>query len=126
MADDDFAKGLAVQRRLWGDLVAEDGRPQTPAARLAPDFFPQVTETVFGRIWSRPGLELRDRELLTVAVLASLGRLGELRGHLIAAQNIGLSRTELVEALIHLSAYAGLPATVAALDVAAEVLQPAS
>jgi 4-carboxymuconolactone decarboxylase len=122
VADDDFAKGLAVQRQLWGDLVAEDGRPQTPSAQLAPDFFPQVTETVFGRIWARPGLELRDRELITIAVLTTLGRLGELRGHLIAAQNIGLSRTELVETLIHVSAYAGLPASVAALDAAAEVL----
>jgi alkylhydroperoxidase/carboxymuconolactone decarboxylase family protein YurZ len=64
--------------------------------------------------------------LITVAVLATLGRHGELKGHLLAARNIGLSQVELVETLIHLSAYAGLPASVAALDAAAEVLPPAS
>ncbi|MEO8695253.1 MAG: carboxymuconolactone decarboxylase family protein [Acidimicrobiales bacterium] len=122
MSTEDFHRGLAIQRQLWGDLVASDGRPNTPAARLAPDFFPQTTETVFGRIWGRPGLELRDRELITVAMLATLGRLGELKGHLLASRNIGLSQTELVEVLIHVSAYAGLPASVAALDAAAEVL----
>jgi 4-carboxymuconolactone decarboxylase len=121
---DDFAKGIAVQKQLWGDLVSDDGRPDTPSARLVPDFFPFVTEQVFGRIWARPGLGLRDRELLTIAVLVTLGRLGELRGHLVAARNLGWTDEELSEALIHLSAYAGLPATVAALDVAAEVLSP--
>jgi 4-carboxymuconolactone decarboxylase len=126
MGDEDFAKGLAVQRALWGDLVADDGNPGTPAARLAPDFFPQTTETVFGRIWARPGLGLRERELITLAVLTTLGRLGELRGHLRGAINIGLTTEELVEAIIHVSAYAGLPATVAALDAAAEVLAPES
>ena len=104
MADDDFAKGLAVQRALWGDLVTDDGNPGTPAARLAPDFFPQTTETVFGRIWARPGLGLRERELITLAVLTTLGRLGELRGHLRGALNLGLTTEELVEALIHVSA----------------------
>ena len=62
--------------------------------------------------------------LITLAVLTTLGRLGELRGHLRGALNLGLTTEELVEALIQVSAYAGLPATVAALDAAAEVLAP--
>jgi 4-carboxymuconolactone decarboxylase len=125
VTDGAFEAGLAVQRALWGDLVSSDGRPDTPAARVAPEFFPYVTEHVFGKIWARDTLGLRERELLTVAVLTTLGRMGELRGHLHASRNVGLTAEELVEAIIHVGVYAGLPAAVAALDVAAAVLEPA-
>ncbi len=60
--------------------------------------------------------------MITVAVLAALGQTEELRAHLAGATNVGLSRDELVEVLMHVSVYAGVPATNAALRVAAEVL----
>jgi 4-carboxymuconolactone decarboxylase len=125
VADGAFEAGLGVQRALWGDLVSSDGRPDTPAARVAPEFFPYVTENVFGKIWADDTLGLRERELLTVAVLTTLGRLGELRGHLHAALNIGLTADELTASIIHVGVYAGLPAAVAALDVAGGVFEPA-
>ncbi|MEJ7583102.1 MAG: carboxymuconolactone decarboxylase family protein [Acidimicrobiales bacterium] len=81
-----------------------------PAARLAPDFFRYVAETAFGTIWSRPGLAIRDRSLVTVAQLAALGRTEELRAHLAGALNVGISRTELVEVLMQTAVYAGVPA----------------
>jgi len=81
-----------------------------------------VQQSAFGDIWTRPGLPVRDRSMITVAVLAALGQTEELRAHLAGALNVGISRDELVEVLMHISVYAGVPATNAALRVAAEVL----
>jgi alkylhydroperoxidase/carboxymuconolactone decarboxylase family protein YurZ len=81
-----------------------------------------VQQTAFGMIWSRPGLPTRDRSMITVAMLASLGHLEELRAHLVGATSVGLSHDELVEVLMQVAVYAGVPAAVAALRVAADVL----
>ncbi len=122
MADDELlARGREIQAQLWPHLKDQAGGA-FPAARLAPDFYRYVAETAFGMIWSRPGLALRDRSLVTVAQLAALGRLDELRGHLAGARNLGISREELVEVLMQTAVYAGVPAANSALAVAAEVL----
>jgi len=81
-----------------------------------------VAESAFGMIWSRPGLPIRDRSLVTVAQLAALGRTEELRAHLAGALNVGLSREELVEVLMQTAVYAGVPAANEALRAAADVL----
>ena len=119
--DDLRATGKEIQGRLW---PATRNAPvgQFPAAKLAPDFFDYVQQTAFGMIWSRPGLPTRDRSMITVAMLASLGHLEELRAHLLGATSVGLSRDELVEVLMQVAVYAGVPAAVAALRVAADVL----
>ena len=123
MDDDDArAAGREIQGQLWpATLTAPTG--QFPAARLAPDFFDHVLRDVFGEIWSREQLPVRDRSMITVAMLAALGHTEELRAHLVGARNVGLSREELVEVLIQVSVYAGVPAAVAALRVAADVLE---
>jgi alkylhydroperoxidase/carboxymuconolactone decarboxylase family protein YurZ len=120
--DDDLrAAGKEVQGKLWpATLNAPTG--QFPAAKLAPDFFDYVQQTAFGMIWSRPNLPVRDRSMITVAMLAALGHHEELRAHLAGALNVGLSRDELVEVLMQVAVYAGVPAAVAALRVAADVL----
>jgi alkylhydroperoxidase/carboxymuconolactone decarboxylase family protein YurZ len=119
--DDALTRGRAIQARLWPQ-TASGPTGQFPAARLAPDFYRYVAETAFGEIWSRPGLAIRDRSLVTVAQLAALGRTGELRAHLAGALNVGLTREELVEVLMQTAVYAGVPAANEALQVAAEVL----
>jgi alkylhydroperoxidase/carboxymuconolactone decarboxylase family protein YurZ len=81
-----------------------------------------VAESAFGMIWSRPGLPIRDRSLVTVAQLAALGRTEELRAHLAGAMNVGLTRDELIEVLMQTAVYAGVPAANEALRVAADVL----
>jgi 4-carboxymuconolactone decarboxylase len=125
VTSDDWAeKGREIQRQLWGPAVADSDRPRVPAAELAPDFFGLVREFCFGMFWSRPGLAVRDRSLITVAMLAALGRHDELRGHLAGALNVGLSKEELVEVLMHVGVYAGVPAAVSALAAAAPVLDP--
>lgn len=118
--DDRLARGREVQARLWPH-VAGGSTGAFPAAKLAPDFYRYVAETAFGTIWSRPGLELRDRSLVTVAQLAALGRTDELRAHLRGALNLGISEEELVEVLMQTAIYAGVPAANDALKVAADV-----
>jgi len=122
MDDELLAAGRAVQAKLWPQVAAGGGGGAFPAAKLAPDFFRYVAETAFGMIWSRPGLAIRDRSLVTVSQLAALGKSEELRAHLVGARNVGLSREELVEVLMQTAVYAGVPAAVEALRVAADVL----
>lgn len=116
---DDFAVGREIQTKLWPQM-ATGGTPR-PVNKLAPDFFTYVAETAFGKIWSREGLALRDRSMITVAMLAALGKTGELRGHLAGARNLGISQEELVEVLMQVAVYAGVPAANEALNIAAEV-----
>jgi alkylhydroperoxidase/carboxymuconolactone decarboxylase family protein YurZ len=115
------AAGREIQGQLW-PATRSGATGQFPAAKLAPDFFDHVQQSAFGDIWTRPGLPVRDRSLITVAVLAALGQTEELRAHLAGARNVGIDRDELVEVLMHISIYAGVPATNAALRVAADVL----
>ena len=114
----DLETGREIQTKLWPQM-STGGTPR-PVNKLAPDFFTYVAETAFGKIWSRPGLPIRDRSLITVAMLAALGKTGELRGHLMGARNLGISQEELVEVLMQVAVYAGVPAANEALNVAAE------
>ena len=117
---DYLARGLEVAAKLWGARV---GGQELPAQKLAPEFFGLAAQFVFGMFWSRPNLDLRSRSLCTVAQLAALGRLDELKGHLLGARNLGIGREELVEVLMQTACYAGVPAAVAALNAAAEILK---
>jgi 4-carboxymuconolactone decarboxylase len=115
-----MTRGRDVAAKLWD---ARAGGQELPAQKLAPDFFALVTEFVFGMFWSRPNLDLRSRSLCTVAQLAALGRVDELRAHLLGARNLGISRAELIEVLMQTACYAGVPAALAALTAAADVLR---
>jgi len=118
------ALGREVQRQLWGDRVADADTSAAGGAAVAPDYFSLVRQSCFGMFWSRPGLAVRDRSLITVAMLAALGRHDELRGHLAGALNVGISKEELAEVLMQVGVYAGVPAGVSALNAAAAVLAP--
>ncbi len=115
-----LTKGREVTAKLWGERAGGGG---LPAQQLAPDFFKLVTEFCFGMFWSRPQLDLRSRSLCTVAQLAALGKTQELKGHLIGARNLGITRDELIEVLLQTACYAGVPAAVNALNAAADVLK---
>lgn len=115
-----LAKGREIQAKLWPQ-VASGPTGAFPAAKLAPDFYRYVAESAFGMIWSRPGLAIRDRSLVTCAQLAALGKTEELKAHLRAALNVGISKEELVEVLMQTAIYAGVPAANEALKVAAEI-----
>jgi alkylhydroperoxidase/carboxymuconolactone decarboxylase family protein YurZ len=71
-SDELRAAGREIQGQLWPATRTSAGG-QFPAAKLAPDYFDYVQQTAFGMIWSRPGLPVRDRSMITVAMLAALG-----------------------------------------------------
>ena len=91
-------------------------------ADIAPDFAKYLIEFPFGDIYSRPGLDLRTRELATVAALTALGNAEpQLKVHIHAALNVGCSREEIVETIMQMAVYAGFPAALNGLFAAKEV-----
>lgn len=110
-------------KRALAEIDGEAGHHVIAAlADIAPDFATYLFEFPFGDIYSRPGLTLRDREIATVAALASMGTaLPQLKVHIEAALNVGLSRTEITEILMQMAVYAGFPAALNGLFAAKEV-----
>ena len=98
-------KGLEVMKKLFG-------RAPDPAA-LDSDFMQVTVANLFGDIWSRPGLKLEERSLITIAALTVLGRENELKTHLRGAKNLGFSREKVEEIMLHLAHYGGWPTGVA-------------
>ncbi|MEE8627246.1 MULTISPECIES: carboxymuconolactone decarboxylase family protein [Methylobacterium] len=91
-------------------------------ADIAPDFATYLLEFPFGDIYSRPGLDLRAREIATIAALTAMGNATpQLKVHIAAGLNVGLSREEIVEILMQMAVYAGFPAALNGLFAAKAV-----
>ncbi len=111
-----YARGLAKLAEVDGAAGAEVVAPLGDLGRY-------IVEFAFGDIYSRDGLGLRDRELVTVAVLTGLGgREPQLRVHLRAGLNVGLTARELEEVIIQTVPYAGFPTAINALNLLREVV----
>ncbi len=110
-----YEEGMAMRRRVLGDEHVDRAVAATGA--LDRDFQAWITESVWGSLWTRPGVDLRTRSLLTIAILGALGH-EELELHLKAARNTGVSASEIAEALLHVAVYAGVPAANRAFQVA--------
>jgi 4-carboxymuconolactone decarboxylase len=104
----------------YPEHVAAEDRPPFHAGRK--EWLGWLTETAFGDLWSRPNLTLRQRELVTAAVLITLGRNDELRSHLGASLRFGITPEEMTEVLVHLAVYAGYPTMVGAMLLYTQVL----
>ncbi len=120
-AGERYEAGLAVRRAVLGE--AHVARSLAAATDFDRDFQRFITETAWGGVWARPGLERRTRSLLTLAILAALGREEEFRLHLRATANTGASAAEIAEAMLHVAVYAGIPAANAAIRSAKEILR---
>src|SRR6476660_7702827 len=118
---DNYRKGRALRRELMGDAFVERINETTYADPIMQQFRELTTETVFGALWSRPGLDLKTRTLICVVSDAATPRLPELAIHLRIARRQGWSEDELVEVLLHLSGYVGVPLVREALLTAKEV-----
>jgi 4-carboxymuconolactone decarboxylase len=119
MSDDRFAKGWETVNQI----NAEGARRQWEAlSAVSPDFARWIVESAYCDVLGRPQLALRDREIATLAALATLGNApGQLRSHVEGALNVGLAREEIVEVLMQMAVYAGVPAAINALRIAGEV-----
>ncbi|PYE25734.1 4-carboxymuconolactone decarboxylase [Rhizobium sp. PP-CC-3A-592] len=91
-------------------------------ADIAPDFATYLLEFPFGDIYSRPGLDLRAREIATIAALTAMGTAApQLKVHIEAGLNVGLSREEITEIMMQMAVYAGFPSALNGLSAAKEV-----
>ena len=119
-----YERGLAKLQEIDGEagervLASLDG--------IAPDFARYLIEFPFGDIYSRPGLDLKSREIAVVAALTALGNSApQLKVHIQGAINVGATRAEVVETIMQMAVYAGFPAALNGLMAAKEVFAQAS
>ena len=119
-----YERGLAKLQEIDGEagervLASLDG--------IAPDFARYLIEFPFGDIYSRPGLDLKSREIAVVAALTALGNSApQLKVHIQGAINVGVTCAEVVETIMQMAVYAGFPAALNGLMVANEVFAQAS
>jgi len=121
MSKDRYDRGLEKLRQIHGkpgELVIKD------IEAFSPDLARYILEFPFGDIYSRPGLDLKSREIGTVAALTALGNAEpQLRSHIQGALNVGCSRQEIIELILQMAVYAGFPVALRAMNTAKTVFQ---
>jgi len=119
MDDKNFERGMTVRRAVLGDEYVNSAEAnQTP---FDADFQRFITETAWGAVWTRTGLDRRTRHLITLAMLAALGKEHELALHIRATENTGVTQEELKEVFMQVAIYVGVPAANTAFSVAKSV-----
>lgn len=114
-----YARGLAKLQQIDGEggIKVVEG-----LADIAPDFARLLIEFPFGDVYSRPGLDLRSREIAVVAALTAMGNAApQLKVHIQGALNVGVTREEVIEVIMQMAVYAGFPAALNGLSAAREV-----
>jgi 4-carboxymuconolactone decarboxylase len=117
---DRHAQGMQVRRSVLGDKHVDGA--EAKKNDFDAEFQDLITRYAWGEIWNRPGLPRRARSLLTIALMVALNRGEELRLHLRAAANNGVTAEEIREVLLHCAVYCGVPAANAAFHAAKEIL----
>ena len=112
-------QGMKVRRAVLGDGHVD--RTEANKTPFDADFQHFITEMAWGSVWARPGLDRKTRHLLTIALLAGLGKEKELALHIRASQNTGVTPEEIKEVLLQVAVYAGVPAANSAFAVAKQV-----
>ena len=121
MSDDVFKKGMQIRRSVLGDDYVD--QTESNKTDFDRDFQEYITKSAWGDVWSRPGLSKRERSLITVAILATIGKDDELDLHLRACKNTGASADDVKETLLHTAIYAGVPAANSAMKIAKAVFR---
>lgn len=117
-----YERGLAVRRQVLG--FAHVDRATDAQTHFDADFQHYITENAWASVWARPGLDLRTRHLVTIALLAGLGREHELELHLRSIAHTGTTDDDVREVLFHVALYAGIPAANSAFALAKRILDP--
>ncbi len=116
---DRYRRGLEIFERLYGETGAKTLRS---LQETAPDLARYIVEFAFGDIFARPGLDLKSRELATVAALTAMGNApAQLRAHIQGALNAGCTQQEIIEIILQMILYAGFPAAINGVQAAKEV-----
>lgn len=118
MGQDRFEKGLALRKQVLGaDYVEKSMASADDFSRPMQEL---STEYCWGYVWTRPGLQLRERSLINLSMISALNRPHELKLHVKAALNNGLTREEIREVLLQVAVYCGVPAGIDSTRIARE------
>lgn len=111
-----FDQGMTTRRRVLGDAHVD--RAEAAKTPLDKPFQDLITEGAWGSVWSRDQFTDRERSLVTLALLAGLGNLEEVAMHVRATANTGATKEDVMEAMLHVAIYAGVPRANAAIKIA--------
>ncbi len=124
MAEDIYETGLETRRKVLGEAHVD--RASAGITAFDERFQRMITEAAWGRTWSSGGLPMRERSMITLALLAALGHWDEFQMHLRATRNTGASESDIAEVLMHVAIYAGVPAANHAIKLAKATLNDES
>jgi 4-carboxymuconolactone decarboxylase len=119
MSDEKFQAGMKVRRAVLGDAHVD--RAEANKTDFDADFQRFITETAWGSVWTREGLDRQTRHMLTIAILATLGKEHELTMHLRATKNTGVTPDQIKEIFHQVAVYAGVPAANSAFSIAKKI-----
>ena len=120
MSENKYERGKKIRRAVLGDVHVD--RSLADKTAFDADFQRLLTETAWGDVWARTGLDRRTRHLITLAILAALGREAELALHIRATPNTGVTPDDLKEVLMQVAIYGGVPAANTGFSIAKKIL----
>lgn len=115
---DRYEAGMKVRRRVLGDAHVD--KAEANKTDVDESFQTLITEGAWGTVWASDAIALRERSMLTLALLAATGNFAEIPMHIRATANTGASKTDIMEAFQHVAIYAGVPAANHAIKLAKE------
>lgn len=116
-----YHKGMTIRRKVLGNAHVDRAEAQKTEFDAA--FQQMITEGAWGTVWARETIPLRERSMLTIALLAATGNFAEIPMHIRATANTGATREDVLEALLHVAVYAGVPNANHAIKLAKETFQ---
>ncbi len=116
-----FEEGMKVRRKVLGDDHVN--RAETNKTALDESFQTLITESAWGNVWANDRISLRERSMLTLALLAATGNFEEIPMHIRATANTGASKEDIMEAFQHVAIYAGVPKANHAIKLAKATFQ---
>lgn len=114
-------RGMSIRRKVLGDAHVD--RAEAGKTSFDAPFQDLIVDAAWSHVWSRPQLSLRERSLITIALLAAAGHNEELAMHVRATANTGATPADILEALLHVAIYAGVPAANGAIRIAKDELR---
>ena len=118
--EDLYNHGMKTRRSVLGNDHVD--KAEASKTDFDKDFQEYITNNAWGTVWSRPGLNKRERSLITIALMTALGHKEELGLHIKATKNTGATEADVKEVILHTAVYAGIPAANAAMRIAKEML----
>ena len=118
-----YQRGLALVKEMFGEQFLDGLKAAAGSGAFAADCASLALEGAFGAVWSRPGLDRKQRSLVTMGILIGTGKPSELKNHVRAALNNGVTVSELQEVLIQAIPYCGFPCVAEAIEASVAVLR---